>query len=410
MAPHIRPTEAPSSVQVLPARRRRRDPPRRCRQRRRPAAPRRPAAGLHPRPGLHLDRLLRRPAHRLHLHRPPAHHHARQRPDPDQHDRQRRDPAPPAVGAQRAGRPRQHRRRLRLQLPVHAGLGLRGRRPGRLGLERHPQEHLLPRPAARREQRLLGPERLPSGAVLARHRRRPRRLRLRPRLRLRHGRLRLWRRRLPRQLLHHRRRQPAARAGLYRPLQRPRDRLRLWRRHRVRPADRLDLLALQRPQPDRREVRGGDGEGRVPALRPRQPQRAGEQHRPRGEQRRRRPAARLLHLALPHRGQPRARRLQLQVQRPLIRPDRLSRYGGPGTGLPLFTAAGRIARRPFSLSAESTMDEEPGATARTPLLRRAVPDDAPALADLIGQLAAHHGDRATTDAAALRADLFGPSP
>lgn len=55
------------------------------------------------------------------------------------------------------------------------------------------------------------------------------------------------------------------------------------------------------------------------------------------------------------------------------------------------------------------MDEGPGATARTPLLRRAVPNDAPALADLIGQLAAHHGDRATTDAAALRADLFGPS-
>ena len=52
------------------------------------------------------------------------------------------------------------------------------------------------------------------------------------------------------------------------------------------------------------------------------------------------------------------------------------------------------------------MDDAPAGV----LLRRAVPDDAPALADLIGQLAAHHGDQATTDAAALRADLFGPSP
>ncbi|MGX7708202.1 N-acetyltransferase family protein [Methylobacterium sp. Gmos1] len=53
------------------------------------------------------------------------------------------------------------------------------------------------------------------------------------------------------------------------------------------------------------------------------------------------------------------------------------------------------------------MQDEP---VRAAVVRRAVPGDAEALAGLIGQLAAHHGDRATTDADSLRADLFGSLP
>lgn len=44
------------------------------------------------------------------------------------------------------------------------------------------------------------------------------------------------------------------------------------------------------------------------------------------------------------------------------------------------------------------------------IVRHAVPDDAEALVGLIGQLAAHHGDHATTDADRLRADLFASPP
>ncbi|GJD63116.1 GNAT family N-acetyltransferase [Methylobacterium frigidaeris] len=44
------------------------------------------------------------------------------------------------------------------------------------------------------------------------------------------------------------------------------------------------------------------------------------------------------------------------------------------------------------------------------VIRHAVPDDAEALAGLICQLAAHHGDRATTDAETLRSDLFASPP
>ncbi|MFH6783560.1 MULTISPECIES: GNAT family N-acetyltransferase [Methylobacterium] len=44
------------------------------------------------------------------------------------------------------------------------------------------------------------------------------------------------------------------------------------------------------------------------------------------------------------------------------------------------------------------------------VVRHAVADDTRALAGLIDQLAAHHGDRATTDDNALRTDLFASSP
>jgi ribosomal protein S18 acetylase RimI-like enzyme len=44
------------------------------------------------------------------------------------------------------------------------------------------------------------------------------------------------------------------------------------------------------------------------------------------------------------------------------------------------------------------------------LVRHAVPDDTTSLAELIVQLAAHHGDQATTDGASLRVDLFSSSP
>jgi len=43
-------------------------------------------------------------------------------------------------------------------------------------------------------------------------------------------------------------------------------------------------------------------------------------------------------------------------------------------------------------------------------IRRAVPNDAAALAGLIIRLAAHHGDQATTNEDRLRADLFGSLP
>ena len=44
------------------------------------------------------------------------------------------------------------------------------------------------------------------------------------------------------------------------------------------------------------------------------------------------------------------------------------------------------------------------------VIRHAVPDDADGLAELISQLAAHHGDQATTDADRLKADLFMSPP
>jgi GNAT superfamily N-acetyltransferase len=44
------------------------------------------------------------------------------------------------------------------------------------------------------------------------------------------------------------------------------------------------------------------------------------------------------------------------------------------------------------------------------IVRHAVPDDAEPLAGLIGRLAAHHGDHATTDADRLRTDLFASPP
>ena len=40
------------------------------------------------------------------------------------------------------------------------------------------------------------------------------------------------------------------------------------------------------------------------------------------------------------------------------------------------------------------------------VIRPAVPDDAQPLTELIAQLAAHHGDRATTSAERLKTDLF----
>lgn len=44
------------------------------------------------------------------------------------------------------------------------------------------------------------------------------------------------------------------------------------------------------------------------------------------------------------------------------------------------------------------------------VIRPAVPEDAQPLTELIIQLAAHHGDRATTNAERLRADIFSASP
>jgi GNAT superfamily N-acetyltransferase len=61
-------------------------------------------------------------------------------------------------------------------------------------------------------------------------------------------------------------------------------------------------------------------------------------------------------------------------------------------------------------SEESVMQDEPVHAPVVAGVRRAIPDDAEALAGLIGQLAAHHGDRATTDADHLRADLFASPP
>ncbi|WP_244526301.1 GNAT family N-acetyltransferase [Wenxinia saemankumensis] len=43
-------------------------------------------------------------------------------------------------------------------------------------------------------------------------------------------------------------------------------------------------------------------------------------------------------------------------------------------------------------------------------VRRARPEDLPALAALVGGLAAHHGDPAVADAAALERDIFDPAP
>ena len=49
-------------------------------------------------------------------------------------------------------------------------------------------------------------------------------------------------------------------------------------------------------------------------------------------------------------------------------------------------------------------------TSASSIIRRACPDDAEALVDLVHQLAVHHGDRATTDANTFRADLFTSMP
>jgi ribosomal protein S18 acetylase RimI-like enzyme len=56
------------------------------------------------------------------------------------------------------------------------------------------------------------------------------------------------------------------------------------------------------------------------------------------------------------------------------------------------------------------MQEDLHRSGHSLVVRHAVPDDAAALVGLIIRLAAHHGDRATTDEDRLRTDLFGSSP
>ena len=56
------------------------------------------------------------------------------------------------------------------------------------------------------------------------------------------------------------------------------------------------------------------------------------------------------------------------------------------------------------------MQENPLVSSPLFVVRPAIPDDTHLLAELIGQLAAHHGDQATTNAEHLRADLFATSP
>lgn len=56
------------------------------------------------------------------------------------------------------------------------------------------------------------------------------------------------------------------------------------------------------------------------------------------------------------------------------------------------------------------MQKDFPASSRSFVVRPVVPDDVDLLEQLIVQLAAHHGDRATTNAGRLNADLFGASP
>ena len=56
------------------------------------------------------------------------------------------------------------------------------------------------------------------------------------------------------------------------------------------------------------------------------------------------------------------------------------------------------------------MQEASPPSSHSLVIRPAVPDDAQTLTELIAQLAAHHGDRATTNAERLKADLFAASP
>ncbi len=56
------------------------------------------------------------------------------------------------------------------------------------------------------------------------------------------------------------------------------------------------------------------------------------------------------------------------------------------------------------------MQEDSLPSSRSLIIRPAIPDDAHSLAKLIAQLAAHHGDQATTSAERLKADLFAASP
>jgi len=56
------------------------------------------------------------------------------------------------------------------------------------------------------------------------------------------------------------------------------------------------------------------------------------------------------------------------------------------------------------------MQEAPPPSNHSLVIRPAVPEDAQPLTELIVQLAAHHGDRATTGVERLRADLFSASP
>jgi GNAT superfamily N-acetyltransferase len=56
------------------------------------------------------------------------------------------------------------------------------------------------------------------------------------------------------------------------------------------------------------------------------------------------------------------------------------------------------------------MQEAPTRSSRSLVIRHANPSDASALAGLITQLAAHHGDQANTDEERLSADLFASSP